>query len=224
MTTTKALLFDLDGTLIDTAQNFQAIINALREKNHLPPLDIAPVRLATSQGASALAALGWDATLNDPHFTQYRQEFLRAYKQYIMENPVVFFPGIEEILELIQKDIPWGIVTNKHAQFTRAIVARHPILATAKTIVSGDTLEHNKPHPAPLLYACNELLISPQYCLFIGDHQKDIQAGLRAGTDTGVALYGYLSPLDKPETWGANYTFANPAEIKEWIEKWMGTA
>lgn len=216
---TKAILFDLDGTLLDTAQNFQEIINRFREKNHLAPVDLSAARIATADGLAALVKLSWETSENDPQLGDYKQQFLDAYKQYIQEYPVLFFPGIEEMLTLIHNKIPWGIVTNKRAQFTRAIMERHPLFASAKTIVSSDTTAHSKPHPEPLLYACNELLISPEYCLFIGDHHKDIEAGTRAGTHTGIALYGYLSPDDQPNTWGANFIFNDPVAIKKWLEK-----
>lgn len=216
--TPSALLFDLDGTLIDTAKNFHEIINSFREENHLLPVELDAVRIATSQGATALVCLCWNIQANDPNFQEHKQQFMRAYKEHIQDNQVDFFPGIAEVLELINQQVPWGIVTNKHAQFTREIVKRHPLLNDAQAVVSGDTVEHNKPHPAPLLYACNQMLISPPQFLFIGDHEKDIQAGTRAGTQTGVALYGYLAEGDQPEQWGANYLFATPEEIFTWIK------
>ena len=118
------------------------------------------------------------------------------------------------MLNLInEKAIPWGIITNKHKEFTEQVLAGEPLLATANIVISGDTLAVGKPDPAPVIYACKQLVVPARQTVFIGDHRNDIQAGKNAGTHTGVALYGYLPATAHPETWGADYYFAGAKEI-----------
>ena len=214
----KAILFDLDGTLIDSAKTFTQLLNELRPKYHLSPLAEKDVCLATANGVNALIALAFGVTLEDEKFVIYKQELLSAYQLFLEEAASPFFPGVENVINLINEhSVPWGIITNKHKVFTEKVVAGQPLLATAHTVISGDTLPLGKPNPAPVLHACEQLLVPAKQAIFIGDHLNDIQAGKSAGTTTGIALYGYLSPWDDPQNWGANISFTSVAEIYRYL-------
>ncbi len=214
----EAVLFDLDGTLVDSAQSFFEVINELREQEQKPPLDINKVRAATAEGGSALTALCFDITEETPNFLSLKGKFLKAYNKYLKQHPVPLFEGIEKAITFLnEKNIPWGIVTNKQEEFTQLTLKQHPLLASALVVVCGDTIAFSKPHPAPLLHACITLQHSPAHIIFIGDHTYDIQAGHHAGMSTGVALYGYITDKSPPENWGADYLFKTPADIESWL-------
>lgn len=214
----RAILFDLDGTLLDSAHTFTLLLNQLRAKLSLPPLQETELRLATANGTNALLIQALNIPPTDERFNAYKQEFLQSYTQFLMHSATPFFPGIVDLLEYLnQHTIPWGIVTNKHQQFTQQIIATQPLLATAGTLISGDTLPVGKPNPEPVRYACAQLAILPQDALFIGDHPHDILAGKRAGTQTGLALYGYFPPPLDPHTLTADYYFASGQAILEYL-------
>jgi 2-phosphoglycolate phosphatase len=215
-----AYLFDLDGTLLDSAQTFWVILNQMRADRNLPPLEFAPVRMATAKGANALIAASFAVPENPEEFNELKKQFLDAYRAHIMQNTPELFAGIEEILQhLNQNKMPWGIVTNKHEKFTHLILKKHALLSTAHTVVSGDTMPQSKPHSAPLLHASEKMKTSPSNMVFIGDHFFDIKAGRSAGMATGLALYGYLAADATPKSWGADYFFADPNEIYQWLIK-----
>ena len=214
----EAYLFDLDGTLLDSAQTFWLILNQMRAAENLPPLEFAPVRMATAKGANALIGVSFDVPENTADFNEYKKHFLDAYRQHITENTPELFAGVEEIIQYLNKNkIPWGIVTNKHEEFTHLILKKHALLSSAHIVVSGDTVPYGKPHPAPLLHASEKMNIPARNTVFIGDHFYDIKAGRSAGMATGVAMYGYIDSDASPKSWGADYFFENPDEIYHWL-------
>lgn len=215
----KAVLFDLDGTFLDTAPDLAAALNELLQNYQHPPLPFSQIRPMASHGARGLLQLGFNVTENDTQYPALQQQFLTLYKKHLTKQTKPF-AGIEALLlALTQQKLQWGIVTNKPAVFTQPLMTHLGFLEKAACIVSGDTLEKRKPHPEPLWHACELLTCSPAQCIYIGDAQRDIEAGKRAGMHTIVALYGYIHADDKPEEWGADHYVRSVAEIIEFIDQ-----
>ncbi len=215
----RTVLFDLDGTLADTAPDLGSALNTLLREQGRAPLPDAQIRAAASHGARALIKLGFGLEPHDADFKTLRSRFLELYHQHICTHTVLF-PGMAALIDtLVRRGLRWGVVTNKPAALTDALVARLPHCDTAACVVSGDTTANSKPHPEPILYACTQTASRPEECLFVGDAHRDIEAGRRAGTKTLVALFGYLGPCDEPHAWGADGLVASPAEILTWLER-----
>lgn len=214
----RTVLFDLDGTLADTAPDLGFALNALLREHGRAPLADAHIRAAASHGARALLKLGFGL---DPHEAGYdglRHRFLQLYRQYICTHTTLF-PGMATLIgTLVARGMRWGVVTNKPAALTEALIARLPECGTATCIVSGDTTANSKPHPEPVLHACARTGSRPEECVLVGDAQRDIEAGRRAGTRTLIALFGYLGPHDEPRAWGADGLISSAAEILNWLE------
>jgi phosphoglycolate phosphatase len=211
-------LFDLDGTLVDTAPDLAAALNAVRvehAREHLPFQDIRP---QVSHGATALIRLGFPDLAEDSEaFLSRREQVLAHYTAKVAVHSQVF-PGILQLIDFIENnEMAWGVVTNKPAYLTLPLLAELGLHRRAACIVSGDTTPERKPHPLPLLHACESISADPRDCVYLGDAQRDIEAGRRAGMQTLVALFGYLSPADRPETWGADGLVRDAAEIIAWI-------
>jgi phosphoglycolate phosphatase len=223
-----ALLFDLDGTLIDTAPDFVVAINQLRATKGLPSLSdhaLTQVRFAVAEGTQAIATAGFELTpeqltLEHPHATLC-QQLLETYQQNLGVQAKLF-PGMAELLNTLeQQHIPWGIVTNKQARFTKPLLQQLGLIDRATCVVSGDTTAHYKPHPAPLLHACTQMALAPQQCIYVGDAKQDIVAGRAAGMTTIVALFGYSKDLSSVKEWGAHHTVKHPDEIFPWFKAWL---
>lgn len=215
----RTVLFDLDGTLADTAPDLRFALNTLLREQGRPPLPDAQIRSAASHGTRALIKLGFGLEPDDDGFGALRGRFLELYRQHICTHTTLF-PGMAALLgALTEHGLRWGVVTNKPAALTDALIARLPHCDTAACVVSGDTTANSKPHPEPVLYACTQTGSRPEACLFVGDAQRDIEAGRRAGTKTLVALFGYLGPRDEPHTWGADGLVTSPAEILTWLDR-----
>jgi len=215
----RVVLFDLDGTLADTAPDLAYALNQTLEKHGRSPLPYEQIKPKVSHGASALIRLGFDITPDNDVFDSLLQDLLQIYSANI-HRETTLFPGMDRVLQqLEQLGIAWGIVTNKPARFTDPLIKSMGLMERAACVVSGDTTANSKPHPEPILYGC-ELAggHSPRECLYIGDAQRDIEAGLNAGTATLVALFGYLGFDDRPETWGADGTVDQPEQILEWLK------
>ncbi len=213
----KTVLFDLDGTLLDTAPDLANALNAVLQSNGRRPLPFDIIRPVVSHGGNALIELGFALRPDDPGFEAVQQELLDYYQNNIAQHTRLF-PGMEEVLEHIEAhQLNWGVVTNKPAWLTEPLLDALDLTRRAAGIVSGDTLKERKPHPAPLLHACRLIGTEPQHCLYVGDAERDIQAGQNAGMITLVALFGYLMDGDRPESWGASALIHRPQDILAWL-------
>ena len=219
--TIRTVLFDLDGTLLDTAPDLAAALNAVLIENNRPALPFDAIRPVVSHGGIALIKLGFDLDPSDPGFDPLRQRLLETYRENIssLTRP---FPGITDLLDALEKRrISWGIVTNKPGWLTDPLLKDLGLYDRAVAIVSGDTLDERKPHPAPMLHACELAGSDPGQCVYIGDAQRDIEAGINAGMQTLVALFGYLQEQDDPRNWQADDMIETPLELLEWLDKSM---
>jgi len=210
------VLFDLDGTLADTAPDMAFALNTVREEIGLTALPFSQIRPRVSHGATALVQLA----LDEPHserFAALRTRFLEIYRNHLTRETRLF-PGMDEVLSHIeQHNMKWGVVTNKPAWLTEPLLDQLGLTQRAACIVSGDTTLQRKPHPAPMLYACEKSGSNSSHCLYIGDAQRDIEAGKNAGMHTLVALFGYIDVTDQPHLWNADAMIQHPREILEWI-------
>lgn len=201
----NAFLFDLDGTLLDTAPEFAHCMNKLLEKYHLPEVTESLFRNTISQGASSMVrhAFAFDET--HPDLAARTAEFLTLYTQTLGQCTHLF-PGIEPLLNYFQeRKIKWGIVTNKAMAYTKPLVAQFPLLQSAGCIVAGDTLSTRKPDSAPVLYGLQQIDAAPSTTLFVGDAATDVLAGKAAGLKCMVVEYGYIHPQDNAHHWNADY-------------------
>lgn len=213
----NTVLFDLDGTLVDTAPDLAATLNDLLAEQQQPSLPFADIRPHVSHGASALVSLGFRLDSHDSRFEPLRERFLALYQQRLTEQSRLF-PGMADLLQALeQRRLNWGVVTNKPARFTEPLLAGLGLLERAACVVSGDSAEQRKPHPQPMLLACRQVGSTAQQCLYVGDAQRDIEAGQRAGMKTLVALFGYLGERDEPTQWQADGMIEEPAEILDWL-------
>lgn len=223
MTTIRAVLFDLDGTLLDTAPDLVHALNQLREQQDLPPLAAETVKPIISMGSNAMLKLAFGISENDINFNKLKNEFLAFYYQHIADA-TTFFPGVEHVLtQLEQQRIPWGIVTNKHTKYTNALLTALHLDWRPACVISGDSLPSCKPDPAPLLHACELLEHTPKHCLYVGDAIGDVTASKAAGIKSLVALYGYINQHDDPYAWQADGYINQPLEILDWLAKYPQT-
>lgn len=213
----RAVLFDLDGTLADTAADLSAALNRVRLKRGLEPVELEMLRPAASHGARGLIGVGFGFGPEHPDFAELRDDFMDCYEADIARHTRLF-AGTEALLDaLVQRNIPWGIVTNKVARFTLPLLEQLAMAHTPGVVVSGDTVGVAKPDPKPMLHAAAALGMEPTECLYIGDAARDIEAGRRVGMKTLVARYGYIGPDDEPETWGADGYIDHPLEVLRWL-------
>ena len=213
----QSVLFDLDGTLVDTAPDLGFALNTLLEQEGRRPLAEALIRPVASNGSRGLLALGFGIDASNPTFRPLQQRFIQLYQDNLSRQSHVF-PGMEAILaQLEQHAIPWGIVTNKPAFLTDPLCEQLKLSSRAACIVSGDTTPYCKPHPAPLLHGCNLLAVSAQHSLYIGDAARDIEAGKRAHMTTITARYGYIEADEDPASWQADGIIDHPDELSQWL-------
>lgn len=215
----KAVLFDLDGTLIDSAPDLGAAADAMRVVRRMPSLPAALYRPMAGAGARGMLQVAFNVTPEDPQFDTLREEFFRNYEQRMTQNTYAF-DGVAELLQsIVALGLPWGVVTNKSKRFTNPLTAAMPLFATAGTMVSGDTTAHAKPHPAPLLEAARQLGIAPEACVYVGDDERDIIAGKAAGMRTVSATYGYLGQQTDVAAWNADQTINSPLALLQLLAK-----
>lgn len=213
-----AVLFDLDGTLIDTAPDMAAAMNALRVEQSLEPLPFTTVRPFVSHGANALVRLGFP-TVPEPEFAVLRERFLAIYRDGLARETALF-EGMPELLgELENADVPWGIVTNKPTWLTEPLLEALELRSRVGSLVCGDTFPERKPHPRPLLHAASELGIAPQACVYVGDAERDIVAARAAGMRSLVARFGYIGPADDIHAWSADGHIDSPLEVLHWVQR-----
>jgi N-acetyl-D-muramate 6-phosphate phosphatase len=214
VTSTRAVLFDFDGTFADTAPDLAAAVNAMRTARGLQPLAAAVVRPYASMGARGLLRIGFGMTPEHREYIAMRDEFLDLYGQSLCVDTRLF-PGIAELLaQLVARDIAWGIVTNKSRRFTTRLVAELGV--SPACVICGDSTPHLKPHPAPLLAAAAQLNLAAADCLYVGDDLRDIQAARAAGMRCVAVQYGYHGPDNPgPATWNADAVISHPAKLLE---------
>jgi phosphoglycolate phosphatase len=215
----RAVLFDLDGTLIDSAPDLGGAVDKMRVVRGLPSLPLSRYRPMAGAGARGMLGVAFGITPEHEDFAALREEFLTNYEQCLTQNTYAF-DGVQELIShLLRRQLPWGVVTNKAARFTEPLTRAMPLFASAATVVSGDTTPHAKPHPAPLLEAARRLAMDPVHCLYVGDDERDIVAGLAAGMCTVAATYGYLGQEADPSQWRAHATINSPAALLQLLGK-----
>lgn len=213
----KAVLFDLDGTLADTALDLGYALNEQRRRHGLPPLPLQTIRPYASHGTRGLLDIGFNLAPQDENFQAMREEYLALYANNLCRRTCLF-PGISELLgTLEQRGVRWGVVTNKPARFTEPLLEQLGLSRRSGCIVSGDSCVNAKPHPEPLLRASGEIGVEPEACLYVGDAERDVEAALAAGMRALVAGYGYLGAEDRPETWRAHGMIRTPLEILSFL-------
>ena len=213
----RTVLFDLDGTLIDTAPDLGHALNELRRRRGLPPLAESDYRPQASHGSQGLLRLGFGVREGQDGFAELRREFLETYQACCTRNSPLF-PGMAEALAALEaRGMSWGVVTNKPRRLTEPLMDHLGLTERAACVVCGDTLTWNKPHPAPMLHACQLVGNPPRLCLYVGDAERDVLAAHAAGMPALVALYGYLGDDDRPEAWGARGHIRHPAELLDWL-------
>jgi len=214
-----SVLFDLDGTLIDTAPDMGGALNALRAEHDLPPLDAASIRPHVSHGGLALVKLGFGADRDPALLESLRLRFLELYRDAIAVGSRPFDEMHALLAEIEARGLHWGVVTNKPGWLTDPLLAALDLAGRAACVVSGDTTANKKPHPEPLLYACRLIDRDAANCLYVGDALRDIQAGRAAGMTTVVANYGYIGPGENPAEWGAHGAIDAPLQLLDWLQR-----
>ncbi len=212
-----AVLFDLDGTLADSAPDLGGAANTMRIRRGLDPLPLEQLRPFASQGARGLVGAAFEVFPGHASYEQLRLEFLDTYQRDLCVHTGLF-DGIVPLLDGLEaRGITWGIVTNKAARFTSPLVERLGLATRARAVVSGDTTPHSKPHPAPLLHAAAIIGIDPRTCIYVGDDLRDIEAGRAANMGTIAAAWGYCAKSD-PGSWSADITITHPGEMLALID------
>ena len=215
---TQLVLFDLDGTVIDSAPDLAAAANAMRVDRGLDPLPLAALRPMVGAGARGMVGLAFDVAPGDARFGSLRVEFLERYEAALLVHTAVF-AEVTPVLDWLDKaGFRWGIVTNKAARFTQPVVEGLRLQSRAAVVISGDTTPHAKPHPAPLLEAARRAGTDPALCAYVGDDHRDMIAGRAAGMSTLAAAWGYLGRGEPIEAWGAHAVLPEPAALLQWLE------
>ena len=211
------IFFDLDGTLVDTAPDLGLALNMQRVRHGLPVMVQDKIRPFASHGSRGLLSIGFGLTPEHPDFAAMRAEYLELYDQVFTRSPVLF-KGVAELLDVIEKkNLHWGIVTNKPRCFSEPLLKAIKLDRRSACLVCGDDAPRAKPHPDTLLLAAKQTQSSPADCMYIGDAERDVQAGAAARMRTVVALYGYIAETDKPEEWGADFLIVQPMELTSLI-------
>jgi 2-phosphoglycolate phosphatase len=215
----QTVLFDLDGTLLDTAPDLAAALNTVLAEHHRAPLPFEHIRPVVSHGGVAIICHGFGLEASDPAIEPLRQRLLQVYRANIstLTRP---FPGMAGVLDTLEaRGLNWGVVTNKPGWLTQPLLSDLGLLQRAACVVSGDTLAQRKPDPAPMLHACALAGSEPQRCVYLGDAQRDVEAGNNAGMYTLVALFGYFRDTDRPQEWQASAMIDTPADLLAWLDR-----
>lgn len=215
---TRAVLFDLDGTLIDSAPDLGAAADKMRTDRGLAPLPALRYRPMAGAGARGMLGVAFGIIPEAPEFEALREEFFQNYESRMLHQTCAF-GGVAELVEALgQRGLRWGVVTNKSARFTDPLTRAMSLFASAGAIVSGDTTPHPKPHPAPLLEAARRLGVDPAGCIYVGDDERDMLAGRAAGMRTVAASYGYIGAQADATRWLADAVIASPLELLQCLE------
>lgn len=214
----RAVLFDMDGTLLDTAPDFIAIAQAMLADRNLPAVPDKLIRDEVSGGARAMVAATFAMPPEDPQFEALRLEFLERYQRDCAVHSKLF-DGMDELLTDIEKaGLIWGVVTNKPVRFAQPIMERLGLAERSALLICPDHVTHSKPHPEPMILACRMLDLDPASVLFVGDDLRDIESGRDAGTKTAAVRYGYIHPDDNPDHWGADVVVDHPMELRKVLD------
>jgi phosphoglycolate phosphatase len=209
----RAVLFDLDGTLIDSAPDLGAAADLMRTTRGLPSLPLERYRPMAGAGARGMLGIAFGMEPDHPEYGAMREEFFCTYEACMTQRTRAF-EGVEELIDaLVSRQLPWGVVTNKSMRFTGPLTRAMPLFSSAGAVVGGDTTPYPKPHPAPLLEAARLLGLQPGGCRYVGDDERDIKAGRAAGMFTVSAGYGYLGNDRAPTEWGADAHIARPLDL-----------
>lgn len=217
--TIKTVLFDLDGTLIDTAPDMAAALDQLCREQQRQPLPFEQVRPVVSNGSVALVTLAFGEILDEARLEQLKQRYLDIYEDAlcVLSKP---FDGMVRVLdEIDRRGMNWGVVTNKPGWLTQPLMEKLGLAARAATLVSGDTTLNRKPHPDPMHYACGEAGSNAHECLYIGDARRDIEAGRNAGMKTLIAAYGYIGDWENMDDWCADARIERPEDILQYLNQ-----
>lgn len=213
MNSIRCVLFDLDGTLADTAPDLAGALNKMRADRGLEPMPLEPLRRMASSGARGLVGVGFGLKPGDTGYEEHKTEFLTNYQSALFVHSRLF-DGIDNLLTSLEgRGLPWGVVTNKASRFTDPLAQLIGFTGRAACVVSGDTTPHAKPHPAPLLHAAELCKVEPGACIYVGDDLRDVQAGRAAGMKTLAVTWGYLGEGEPPQAWGADAVIATPADV-----------
>ncbi|MDO4878150.1 MAG: HAD family hydrolase [Neisseria sp.] len=213
----KAVLFDLDGTLADTALDLGGALNRLLHRHGLPAKSMGEIRPTASHGAAGLLLLGAGIGRSHPDYARWRAEYLAEYEHCFDQETVLFGQTVPLLDGLAKAGVVWGIVTNKPKTFTDRLVPKLGFPSPPAVVVSGDTCREAKPSPMPLLYACSQIGAEAHECLYVGDAERDMQAGRAAGMKTVLAQWGYISPADQTENWPADFSARQPLDVLKYI-------
>ncbi len=209
----RAVLFDLDGTLIDSAPDLAGAGNDMRAARGLAVLPLAHFRPMVGSGARGMIDRAFGVQPDDPEFTALRDEFLQRYEGRMTQETAVFPKLVPVLTALCERAVPWAIVTNKATRFSVPLVGALSLLRGAATLVCGDTTPHAKPHPEPLLEAARRIGFEPRECVYVGDDLRDVQAGRAAGMSTVAVRWGYLGAGEPIEAWGADHIIDLPMDL-----------
>jgi phosphoglycolate phosphatase len=211
----QAVLFDLDGTLIDSAPDLGAAVDQMRVDRGMTSLPLVHYRPMAGAGARGMIGLAFGFTPEHPEYDAMKEEFFRNYEACMTQRTFVF-EGVEQMIDkLVAAQLPWGVVTNKSKRFAEPLTMAMPLFQTAAVVISGDTTPHAKPHPEPLLEAARRLGIAPTACVYVGDDERDIVAGHAAGMKTVAATYGYLGTQSDVQKWQAHANIQSPLELDD---------
>ena len=213
----SAVLFDLDGTLVNSAPDLAFALNSVLEEQGREPVPFEDIRPVAGHGSRGLLGLGFGITPEDERYPALQQRFLEIY-QANLSRETALFDGMEKVLNTIEEQgMKWGIITNKPSFLTQPVVDALGLSDRTNCIVSGDTTTHSKPHPEPMLYACDIINTPSEQCLYIGDAKRDIDAGKSVNMQTIAVRYGYLGKYDIIEDWQSDQIIEHPHEILQWI-------
>ncbi len=213
----QLVLFDLDGTLADTARDMILALNLLLKNKSKETVSYDELRCHVSNGTPALIGIGFNLTPDDADYEELKDEFLAIYKS-VISLETELFPGMQELLDdLVQAGVTWGIVTNKPEYLTVELVEKLGLMESVGCIVGGDTLPYRKPSPIPILHACELVEVAPSQSVYIGDSSRDIESAKGAGLKSIGVTYGYIVPGDDPYQWGADHVVESVSEIAQHI-------
>ncbi len=214
----RAVLFDMDGTLLDTAPDFIAVAQAMRIARGLEPVPDQQIRDVVSGGARAMVLGAFDVDPMSEEFEALRLEFLARYQEHCAVHSRLY-DGMAELLDEIERsNLRWGVVTNKPLRFAEPIMQQLGLASRSAVLVCPDHVANSKPDPEPMILACKQLDLDPSAVLFVGDDLRDIESGRAAGNRTAAVRYGYIHPQDNPSNWGADVVVDHPLDLRQVLD------